>query len=91
MQPQILPVEQIENKLKDIANKKQRVMVRISLFGGVEICVFGLMTMDFDTNDACPFFTVQHPQQYVTTIRFYGTDVKILRNTHGVPEILLGN
>lgn len=89
---QIIPLEQIEHKLQEIAQHKSSVVVRIPLFGGVELCHVGELTMGFDQDDACPFFTVIPQQQYATNLRFYGTDVRQIRRTPKLAaiEIILG-
>lgn len=86
-----LPLEQIENVLKTLSERKERVMVRFFLFGTVELCLFGDITMMFEDEDSTPFFFVQHKLQYATNIRFYGQDVRQIRSAaNGVVEIYLG-
>ncbi len=92
MNSQVLPVEQIEHKLQGIANRKEKVGLRIPLFGGVEMVCIGNLLMGFDREDFCPFFSVIHNQQYATSIRFYGTDVMAIRRLPGedITTIYLG-
>lgn len=86
-----LPLEQIENVLKTISDRKERVMVRFPLFGTTKLCLFGDIQMDFEKEDSTPFFFVQHKLQYATNIRFYGQDVRQIRTaSNGCVEILLG-
>ncbi len=88
---QAIPLEQIENVLKLMSERKEKVMVRFFIFGTVELCLFGDLTMMFEDEDSTPFFFVQHKAQYATNIRFYGQDVKQIHTAaNGVVEIYLG-
>ena len=82
--------EFIEFKLQELVRAKARVMVRFFVFGTVELCLFGELGMDFENEDATPFFWVAHPKQYAMNVRFYGSDVQRLTNQNGVAEIYLG-
>ena len=90
---QILPTEQIEHKLQEIVNRKERIMVSVVISGTIEVRVFGQLFMEFDKEDCCPFFYVQHPQQYAMEIRFYGQDVYNMKKTAEtqICQIFLGN
>ena len=88
---QLATKEFIEFKLQELAQTKERVMVRFFLFGSVELCLFGEIKMDFEDPTAEPFFFVNHPNQYATSIRFYGSDIqRVMRGPNGVVEIFLG-
>jgi hypothetical protein len=85
-----LPLEQIENVLKTLADRNEKVMVRFFLFGTVELCLFGDIRIEYDIEDSTPFFVVAHKTQYATNIRFYGQDVRLIRSaTNGVVELYL--
>ncbi len=91
MKLNIVNIEVLETKLYEIASRKQQVLVRVALFGDVELCHYGNLSMSFDNDElGTPFFSVIHEKQYATAIRFYGTDVVRLTNERGVHEIYLG-
>lgn len=87
---QLAHKEFIEFKLMEIAKNKDHCMVRFFVFGTVELCLFGELSMDFEQKDSTPFFWLQHPKQYAMNIRFYGSDIQRVTNVNGVVEIYLG-
>lgn len=88
---QVIPLEQIENHLKEMVDHKRPVMVRFFVNGTAELCICGLMSMEFQDEDDSPFFFVNPPNTLQILIRFYGSDVQRITNgPTSVPQIYLG-